>query len=222
MAVINLKNLKNKEFSDIESLLEESLPIKIPQRRCVIGLDRDGVINKDLLEYCYRPEDFDPIPGSLEAITTLRNLGHSIVIITNQGGIEKGLYTQQDVDNVHYKMLELLGQAGCSNIDGIYYSASGRREDYWAKPNIGMFERCENENPHIRFKQGYYVGDKITDLKAAIEIGAKPILVRTGYGLETEKELNRYTYRNIKSKTRIFDDLLSFAQSLTETSNNID
>jgi D-glycero-D-manno-heptose 1,7-bisphosphate phosphatase len=111
-------------------------------------------------------------------------------------------------------MLQLLGEAGCSSIDAIYYSASSRKEDPFAKPNTGMFRRCEKEFKDIKFKEGYYVGDKMKDLKAAISIGSIPVLVRTGYGLETEKDLNKFTYREIKRKTLIFDDLKSFVESL--------
>lgn len=182
--------------------------------KCVIGLDRDGVINRDLGTYCYKVEDFDPIAGSLEAITDLRRKGYKIVIITDQGGIEKGLFTQQDVDTVHEHMFKLLGEAGCPSIDALYYSASSRKEDPFAKPNTGMFERCEREHKHIKFKGGYYVGDKIKDLKAAVNIGARPILVRTGYGLETEKELQKFTYRELKRKTLIFDNLKSFVETM--------
>lgn len=186
-----------------------------PERsKCVIGLDRDGVINRDLGTYCYRIEDFDPIPGSINAVADIRRKGHKLVIITDQGGIEKGLYTSDQVDALHTHMLDLFGQAGCSSIDAIYYSASSRKEDPFAKPNVGMFKRCEKEIPDIKFKGGYYVGDKIKDLKAAVKIGAKPVLVRTGYGAETEKELNRYANREVKAKTIIFDDLAAFVDSL--------
>ena len=178
--------------------------------KCVIGLDRDGVINIDRETYTFRPQDFHPIPKSLDAIARLRRLGHKIAIITNQGGIEKGLFTQHDVDNVHKYMFDLLGEAGCPSIDAIYYSVSSRKNDEWAKPNLGMFKRCEKEHPHVKFKTGYYVGDKMSDLKAAFKLGAKPILVRTGYGIQTEKELNKFSYRDIKKKTTIFDDLSSF------------
>jgi D-glycero-D-manno-heptose 1,7-bisphosphate phosphatase len=182
--------------------------------KCVIGLDRDGVINRDLGTYCYRIEDFDPIPNSIQAISDLRRKGYKIVIITDQGGIEKGIYTQDDVDALHQHMFALLGAAGCASIDAIYYSASSRKEDPFAKPNTGMFKRCEKENPDIKFKEGYYVGDKIKDLKAAMNIGARPVLVRTGYGAETEKELNKWTYRKIKQRTIIFDNLAEFVESL--------
>jgi len=181
--------------------------------KCVIGLDRDGVLNKDLGTYVTTPENFEPIEGSLEAVAKLRSLGYKIAIITNQGGIEKGIMTQEDVEQVNYRMLELLGEAGCPSINALYYSASSRKDDMYAKPNTGMFKRCEKENPDIKFSKGYYVGDKISDLKAALKIGAKPILVRTGHGKETEELLNkRFTYKKIKKATQIFDDLVAFAE----------
>jgi len=182
--------------------------------KCVIGLDRDGVINNDRGTYTWKFADFSFIPGSLEAITKIRLLGHKLVIITNQGGIEKGMFTQEDVDALHMQMLDEFGKAGCPSIDAIYYSASSRKNDMYAKPNTGMFKRCENEHKHIKFNQGYYVGDKISDLKAAYKVGAKPILVRTGYGLETEKDLNKFAYKEIKKRTKVFDTLLDFANWL--------
>ncbi len=182
--------------------------------KCIVGLDRDGVINRDLGTYCYKVEDFDPIPGSIDAIATLRRKGYKIAIITDQGGIEKGIYSMEDVDKVHDHMFELLGAAGCFSIDALYYSASSRKEDPYAKPNTGMFKRCEAEHKDIKFKEGYYVGDKMKDLKAAMNMGAKPVLVRTGYGLETEKELQKFTYRKIKARTLIFDNLEQFVESL--------
>ncbi len=185
--------------------------------KCVIGLDRDGVINHDLGTYCFKVQDFEPIAGSLESIAKLRLNGYKIVIITDQGGIEKGIYTPEDVDTVHEHMFKLLGEAGCSSIDALYYSASSRKEDLYAKPNTGMFDRCERENKHIKFRGGYYVGDKIKDLKVALKVGATPVLVRTGYGKETEQELlkKKFTYKNIRQKVLIFNDLEDFVKSIT-------
>lgn len=180
----------------------------------VIGLDRDGVLNIDLGTYVSNPADFQPIARSLEAVALLRSKGHRIAIITNQGGIEKGIMSTADVDQVHNRMLELLGYAGCPSIDAIYYSASSRKNDMYAKPNVGMFKRCEQEHSYIKFSKGYFVGDKMSDLKAAIKIGANPVLVRTGYGAETEAELNKFTYKKIKKQTLIFDDLWEFAQTV--------
>jgi D-glycero-D-manno-heptose 1,7-bisphosphate phosphatase len=182
--------------------------------KCVVGLDRDGVINEDLGTYCFKADAFKPIPGSIEAMAELRRKGYKIAIITDQGGIEKGLFTEADVDAVHDYMYELLGQAGCFTIDALYYSASSRKDDPFAKPNTGMFKRCEKENKAIKFKEGYYVGDKMKDLKAAVRMGAKPVLVRTGYGKETEQELGRYSNKEIKRRVVIFDNLAQFVESL--------
>ena len=198
-------------------IVEEQIPfyneVNIAPK-CVVGLDRDGVINVDRGTYTYKVEDFVPIEGSLEAVAKLRKLGHKIVVITNQAGISKGLYTPADVERVHEYMFQLFGQAGCPSIDGLFYSESNLRNDIYAKPNTGMFKRCENEIKYIKFKNGYFVGDKISDLKAAFKIGATPVLVRTGHGEETIKELNKFSNQKIKKKTIIFDDLLSFVNWL--------
>lgn len=186
----------------------------VAQTKCVIGLDRDGVINQDLGTYVTRPEEFIPIDGSIDAVAALRKKGYKIVILTNQDGIGKGIMTEEAVELVHSYMLNLLGQAGCSNINGIYYSSGTDKRDPFVKPNVGMFKRCEEHYKDIKFSQGFYVGDKISDLKAALKIGARPVLVRTGHGLETEKELNKYAYRAIKEKAYIFDSLADFVANL--------
>lgn len=183
------------------------------KKTITIGLDRDGVINRDLGTYVVRPDQFEPIPDSLTAIALIRQKGYNVVILTNQAGIMKGLMTTDDVDSVHQRMLELLGEAGCSSINGIYYSTTNLKEDIYAKPNVGMFKRAEKELK-LTFNQGFYVGDKITDLKAAKKIKARPILVKTGYGEETIKKLNTFANRELKEKTKIFENLWEFAESL--------
>jgi D-glycero-D-manno-heptose 1,7-bisphosphate phosphatase len=178
-----------------------------------IGLDRDGTINEEIGEYIKHPDQFKPIPKSLEAVAMIRQKGYNVVIITNQNGIFKGVLTQEDVEAVHQRMLDLLGQAGCYSIDGIYYSTTSLKQDIYAKPNIGMFKRAESELG-VKFKGGAYVGDKISDLKAAERMGATPILVLTGHGNEEAPKLDTYANRELKSKTMIFENLWSFANSL--------
>lgn len=184
-----------------------------PKFNITIGLDRDGTINEDLGTYVIDPDYFKPIKGSLEAVALIRRKGYNIVVLTNQAGISKGLMTQEDVERVNFRMLELLGQAGCPSIDGIYYSTTNLREDIYAKPNVGMFKRAQEELG-VKFKGGAYVGDKISDLKAADKIGAMPILVKTGYGKETLEKLDTFANRDLKKKTQVFEDLWSFADSL--------
>lgn len=186
--------------------------MSIARFKITIGLDRDGTINEDV-GYIKNPDNFVPINKSLEAVAMLRAKGYNIVILTNQAGIMKGILTPTDVENVNGRMLELLGNAGCPSIDGIYYSTTNLKEDIYAKPNTGMFKRAEQELG-VKFKGGAYVGDKLSDLKAADKIGAIPILVKTGHGEETLQDLNKFTYRDLKKKTMVFDNLWSFAESL--------
>jgi D-glycero-D-manno-heptose 1,7-bisphosphate phosphatase len=181
--------------------------------RTTIGLDRDGTINKDLGTYVTDPKDFTPIPGSLEAIAMMREKGYNVVILTNQAGIMKNIMTAEQVDEVHDYMIELLGKAGCRSINGIYYSTTNLKEDIYAKPNIGMFKRAEKE-VGVKFKNGYYVGDKISDLKCAIKTKSTPVLVKSGYGNETLEKLNTFANRPLKKKTQVFNNLWAFAESL--------
>ena len=195
--------------------LPEGWPTVFPKP--IVGLDRDGVINVDKGHYITDPADFDVYPESLAAIRMLRLKGYKVVILTNQGGITKGVQTHQQVEAVHQRMFEIFGQAGIYTIDGLFYSESSLKEDYYAKPNIGMFHRTEKEifGNKARFKQGgYYVGDKMSDLKAADRIGATPILVRTGHGVATEKDLQKFSKEKLRKKTKVFEDLLQFVQKL--------
>jgi D-glycero-D-manno-heptose 1,7-bisphosphate phosphatase len=181
--------------------------------KCVVGLERDGVIN-ELVDYVARPEDFKPIAGSMDAIAEMRRKGYKISIITDQRGIEQGHYKQEDVELVNDEMFKHLGGVGVAEIDGLYYSAGAQKQDPYVKPNIEMFKRCEKERGDIRFKGGYYVGHTMRDLKAAVAIGARPVLVRTGQGAKTEQDLSRYAYRDIKPKVMIFDNLAAFVELL--------
>ena len=181
----------------------------------VIGLDRDGTINEDIGTYVTKPEQFTPIPGSLEAVKMIRDKGYDVVILTNQAGIVKGICDAVDVDVVHNYMLQLLGNVGCKSINGLYYSTTNFKDDIYAKPNTGIFKRAAAEVV-VNWKNGVYVGDNITDLKAAVKAKAKPILVRTGHGEETVKKLNTFANKDLKKQTEVFDSLLQYAHSLVD------
>lgn len=183
----------------------------------VIGLDRDGTINEDIGTYVTKPEQFKPIEGSLEAIKMIRDKGYDVVILTNQAGIMKGIMDPVDVDIVHNYMLQLLGEIGCKSINGLYYSTTNLKDDVYAKPNTGMFKRAAAE-VGVNWKNGLYVGDKLTDLKAAVKAKAKPVLVKTGYGSETLNKLNTFAQKDLKKQTEVYDNLLHFAHSLVDIS----
>jgi D-glycero-D-manno-heptose 1,7-bisphosphate phosphatase len=186
-------------------------PIDFPNP--IVGLDRDGTIIEDMGSYITDVSQVTPIEGSLDAIKKIRMKGHRLMILTNQAGITKGLQTMQQVDTVHNHLLNIFGNAGILSIDGILYSTSNLKEDIYAKPNVGMFNKARDENK-INWKQGWYVGDKISDLKAADKVGAKPVLVLTGHGKETLEKLNTFANRELKKKTLVFNNLLEFADTL--------
>ena len=198
---------------DISGIIHDNKQVSQSYNLPVVGLDRDGTIIEELGKYLTSPEEVKPILGSIEAIKYLRDKGHKIVILTNQAGISKGLQTTSQVESVNNKLLQFFGQAGISSIDGIYYSTTNLKEDIFAKPNIGMFQRAKNELK-LDWKKGWYVGDKISDLKAADKAGAKPILVLTGHGQETLEKLNTFANRELKKKTLVFNNLLEFAKTL--------
>jgi D-glycero-D-manno-heptose 1,7-bisphosphate phosphatase len=181
----------------------------------VIGIDRDGIINHIPNNgYVKYPSDLDIIPGALEAIKLIRDKGYRITVITDQPQISKGLLTTYEVDSVHEHLMMLFGQAGIMSIEGLYYNTSDSKEDMYAKPNPGMFKRAENEQPGVDFSKGYYVGDSLVDLKAAIKVKAKPVLIRTGNGEATEQLLNKFSNQELKKKARIYSSLLEFANDL--------
>ena len=177
----------------------------------VIGIDRDGVINewKNVIK---RHEDVKWIPGSLDGIRTLRLKGYHVMMFSDQP-IMKGLIKAEEVDKIMntFYMREF-GQNGIFSIDGFLYNTSNDPRDMYSKPNTGMFNKMK-QMYKMDITGGYYVGDTIEDVKMAQNGGAKPVLVRTGFGAKTEKE----NFKGINSKykdVQIFDNLLDFANSL--------
>tara|TARA_B100000427_G_scaffold28105_1_gene20736 strand:- start:704 stop:1360 length:657 start_codon:yes stop_codon:yes gene_type:complete len=177
----------------------------------VIGIDRDGVINewKNVIK---RHEDVKWIPGSLEGIRTLRLKGYHVMMFSDQP-IMKGLIKAEEVDKIMntFYMREF-GQNGIFSIDGFLYNTSNDPRDMYSKPNTGMFNKMK-QMYKMDITGGYYVGDTLDDIKMAQNGGAKPVLVRTGFGAKTEKE----NFKGINTKykdVQIFDNLLDFANSL--------
>jgi D-glycero-D-manno-heptose 1,7-bisphosphate phosphatase len=179
----------------------------------IIGIERDGVIIERNAGPITAVNQVRPIQSSLDAIKTMRLKGYKVLIITQQSDIGKGILTQAQVDYVNNHLMQVFGQAGIMSIDGLYYSTSDLKEDYYAKPNIGMFERAKQEN-NVNWKEGWYVGDRYYDIKAALKIGAKPVLVRTGDGSRTEEELDTFSRKDAKKQTTVFNNLLEFANTL--------
>jgi D-glycero-D-manno-heptose 1,7-bisphosphate phosphatase len=150
----------------------------------LVLLDRDGVINVDRPNYVKSPEEFEFIPGVIEAIKRLNDAKIKVMIITNQGGIGRGLYTHDDLADIHAHMEEAL-KAGGARVDQIFIcpdhpdSPSHRR-----KPGTGMFEEALR---HINVKpeDTHMIGDDMRDLIPAFKCGIHRHLVLTGKGKKT-------------------------------------
>ena len=178
----------------------------------LIAIDRDGVIVK-CNGNIKTQDQFIPIEGSIQAIVMMRAKGYKIAIIFDQPGISKNELTIEQVEMMNMHMLDLFGKAGCPSIDGILYNTSESKDDPWSKPKPLMFHRLRDEF-QVPIKGGYYVGDRLVDAKMAEKSKLKPVLVRTGKFAEDEKKFNSYSNRPLKKKTKIYNNLLEFAQAL--------
>ena len=150
----------------------------------LVILDRDGVINQDSAQFIKSPEEWIPIPGSLEAIAMLNQAGFRVALATNQSGIERGLFDMATLNAIHDKMHRALGQYG-GRIDALFYCPHTADSNCdCRKPKPGMLEEISK-----RFGTDLEgvpsVGDSLRDLQAGLSLGAQPILVRTGKGEKT-------------------------------------
>lgn len=149
----------------------------------LIILDRDGVINEDSDDYIKTPEEWIPIPGSLEAIATLNRAGHIVVVATNQSGIAHGLYTEAGLAQIHQRMQDALAEVG-GHIDAIFYCP--HHPDAHCncrKPKAGLLYEIAKKY-HTDFKDAVMIGDAVRDIACAKTAGCPAILVRTGKGRE--------------------------------------
>ncbi|MCP4285672.1 MAG: D-glycero-beta-D-manno-heptose 1,7-bisphosphate 7-phosphatase [Gammaproteobacteria bacterium] len=147
----------------------------------MVILDRDGVINHLLDDDVTTVDGWDPIAGSIEAISRLKKAGYLVTIASNHSGIARGLYSEADLQKMHEKMQKLLSTRGAS-VDGIFYCPHGPEANcICRKPKPGLLFQIAKKF-EIDLSQTPMVGDNISDIKAAKMANAKPVLVRTGKG----------------------------------------
>ncbi|MBK8488324.1 MAG: HAD family hydrolase [Chitinophagales bacterium] len=138
----------------------------IADKNWTLFLDRDGVINKHLPDdYVKSPEDFIWLPNVLDALKTLSGIFSKIIVVTNQRGIAKGLYSEADLLNIHNVMLNEVRNAG-ARIDAIYYCPhfGNEAECNCRKPNSGMALKAQSQFPEIDFNHAIMVGDSKSDI----------------------------------------------------------
>ncbi|MFO0965182.1 MAG: D-glycero-beta-D-manno-heptose 1,7-bisphosphate 7-phosphatase [Gemmataceae bacterium] len=172
-----------------------------------ILLDRDGVINFDSDAFIKSPEEWRPIPGSVEAIARLHRAGWKVLVATNQSGLARGLLDDKTLAAIHAKMHRAVQDAG-GWIDDIAFCPHGPEDGCdCRKPRAGLLFHLAHKW-RLNLNALPCVGDSLRDLQAAHAAGCRPILVRTGNGRKTEREA-------LPPQTRVYADLAAVAQALT-------
>ena len=179
----------------------------------LVVLDRDGVINADSDAYIKSPAEWLPIPGSLEAIARLNHGGFRVVVVTNQSGLARGLFSLEDLNAIHQKMRLALDQVG-GQVDGIFFCPPGPGAGCGCrKPAPGLLLEVR-ERLGVALEGAPVVGDSLRDLEAAWAVGAEGLLVQTGKGAETQR---RHAAR--LGGTRVYADLAAAAEAILGFSN---
>ncbi|HDP89375.1 MAG TPA: D-glycero-beta-D-manno-heptose 1,7-bisphosphate 7-phosphatase [Thioalkalivibrio sp.] len=173
----------------------------------LVILGRDGVINRDAETAIRSPEAWVPLPGSLEAIARLNQAGYTVMVATNQSGIARGLFDIDTLHAMHEKMARLLAQLG-GRVDGVVFCPHGPDDGCdCRKPRPGLYREIA-ERLRVSLKGVPVIGDELRDLKAAAEVDARPILVRTGQGERT------LAAGGLPEGTAVHDDLAAAADAL--------
>ena len=172
-------------------------------------LDRDGVINYDSAAFIKTPDEWKPIPGSLEAIAHLTQAGYRVVVATNQSGIGRGLLDMVALNAINDKMCKAVNQIG-GRIDAMFFCPHANSDKCdCRKPATGMFREI-SERFGLALKDVPAIGDSLRDLQAAAAVGAIPVLVLTGKGEKTRAE------GGLPENTRIFPNLAAAVDALIE------
>ncbi|MGI9391220.1 MAG: D-glycero-beta-D-manno-heptose 1,7-bisphosphate 7-phosphatase [Boseongicola sp.] len=174
----------------------------------MVVLDRDGVINKESASFIKTPEEWIPIPGSLDAIARLTLAGIPFFVATNQSGVGRGLFTLETLEAIHEKMRLAVEEAG-GDLAGIFFCphAPGARCDC-RKPRPGLLRQIE-QRFSCSLSGSPIIGDSARDLEAAAAVDGRPILVRTGNGRKTEKTLDQSF-----GQLAVYDDLAAAVADL--------
>ena len=179
--------------------------------KSAVFMDRDGTISEEVGFICDL-DRFYLMPKSVEAIKLINESGLMAIVITNQSGVARGYFSEGMVNRIHEKMERLLEVDG-AHLDGIYYCphypegtvASYRKKCHCRKPAPGLIEQASKKHD-IDLTASYMVGDKMIDIELASNVGAKGILVLTGYGRD---ELEKINEAYVMKPAYVADDLFN-------------
>jgi len=173
----------------------------------LVILDREGTINVDSPGFVKSQAEWQPIPGSLEAIARLHQADYRVVVATNQSGIGRGLFDTQALFAIHDKLQRALGQVG-GRIDAFFFCPHKADDGCRCrKPQPGMLIEVARRF-NVPIEDVIMVGDSRKDLDAAVAAGARPALVLTGNGAKTQEA------GNLPRGTAVYADLAAVARQL--------
>jgi len=180
-------------------------------------LDRDGTINEDI-GYVSKPDELIIYPWAAEAIRLINGAGLKVIVITNQSGVARGMYSEETLNDIHDRLREELGRHE-ARIDAAYYcphhprigDGRYRQACECRKPGVGMLRQAALDH-EIDLGRSYVVGDKASDMNLAANAGAQGVLVLTGYGRETLADRGHYPCE----PAFVAEDLLDAARRILE------
>lgn len=175
----------------------------------LIILDRDGVINHDSPDYIKSPQEWEPIPGSLEAIARLCHADYRVAVASNQSGIGRELFGLDALFAIHDKLQRMVAEFG-GRIDAIAYCPHTPDDGCdCRKPEPGLLRQI-GERLQYDLRGVPVVGDSLRDIQAAQAVSAIPVLVRTGNGSTVEQQNRAELGKNVE----VHDDLASVCDAL--------
>ncbi|MDQ6711523.1 MAG: HAD family hydrolase [Candidatus Dormibacteraeota bacterium] len=178
--------------------------------RVTVFLDRDGVINRRRPDHVKCWEEFEFLPGSLDALASLRQMGVHIIVITNQAVVGRGLITEEDLEQIHRRMIEVVESRG-GRIDRIY-ACLHVPELHCAcrKPGTEHLRRASAELG-IDLRESFMVGDSETDVRAAKAAGSRPVLVSEA---EVEPGVDCSVVRDLSAAVQLIAAQAAMAEAI--------
>lgn len=170
-------------------------------------LDRDGVINRDSSAFVRSADDFEPLPGSLEAIARAHHAGYRVIVVSNQSGLARGLLDLRALNGIHRRLQRELEQFG-ARIEAFFFCPHAPDEGCdCRKPRAGLLE---NIAERLRFDLAGtpFIGDRLSDARAARAAGATPMLVRSGLQPPDANALSAL------GEVAVYDDLTAAIEAL--------
>ncbi len=169
---------------------QQEWPARFRAASPAIFLDRDGVINHNRPDYVKSWAEFHFLPGALEALQRLAQLGWPIIVVSNQSAIGRGLVSRQTVDEIHERMVDAISRVG-GRIDAVLYCPHHPdAQCLCRKPRTGLLWEAQARF-QLDVARSFLVGDAESDMLAALSIGSQPILVKTGHGKGQLTQLNK-------------------------------